>query len=317
LPPIHFDFMDLDEPNATAFVHKGQYFIGLTTGAAIGMTFLFKRMLSDCRILPDLGNLQEEHDYQNRLLTRPILPSLRLDMDRNGEIPAPKGHRREYFEFLAQMAAYFLILHEITHIESGHVDYIDCHFLAECGGKQNDRDTAILTQCLEVDADVGAAGVAFRMMDDIRRDSPYYCPQIQTYEGRLIALSMAILSFFRSFQDEPLAGANLLAHQHPPDRFRFSALLGAIPGAVSNQPGTTLERAMRMFFRGSRLTEEAFHVLTGDPKPDYTSPDQIPYAEALGPVGIKHRELLRKRWEGGLRDELLRHAYAPPMTYTE
>src|SRR3984957_2403537 len=94
VPPIHLDFYESDEANAGAFMYQGRYFIGISVAAAIGMPCLFKRMLSDGRILTHVGNPENEHEH--RLLSRPILPSLLLDIRQHGDSPDPKGHRLEF-----------------------------------------------------------------------------------------------------------------------------------------------------------------------------------------------------------------------------
>jgi hypothetical protein len=284
------------------------------------MPQLFKRMLADRRVLPHVGNPQEE-EYEHPPLARPVLQSLLADFQKNGVPPPPKGDRQQFFLFLSQMSFAFLMLHELTHIRNGHVDFLEARrlpFLQELGGTPLARDEAPLYQALEVDADIGACGFAFDLVSDMKRsDETAVCPPLQTYESRLSVLSMAIFSFFRGFTDKPLDGADLLGNAHPPDRFRYAAFMGAIPSGIKNRPEITLEQAHRAVGRGLRLTEEAFHVLTGEPIPDPTKPDQFLYSEALGPVGTQHRELLKKRWEGGLRAELEKYAYGSPMMYED
>jgi hypothetical protein len=318
LPSIHLDFANADEPNAFAFLHKGQRFIGVTAGAAIGMTMLFKRMLSDRRILTHVGNPQEEVEHPP--LARPMLSSLLQDLHKNGALPVPKGDRQEFWEFLAQTAFMFLILHELTHIRNGHVDYLTAGgspFLSELGGGSVNPDESIRRQALEVDADVGAAGFASSFMSQLRRDPPFRCPHLQNYDSRLCGLSIAVFSFFRVFTDEPLAGADLCKTKHPPHRFRFSAIMGAIPSGAKAAGGITTENAQRAFARGLRHTEQAFHILTGEPMPEATNPDQFLYTEAYGQVGMQHKERLKKCWNEGLRKELEPYAYGSPMTYED
>ncbi len=315
LPPIHLDFIESDQPNAFAFLHKGQRFIGVTTGAGIGMTQLFKRMLTDRRVLTHVPN--PDGGTEHPPLARPVLESLLREFQKNGVPEPPTGDRQSFWLFLSQMSFSFMVLHELVHIRNGHVDYLASRgtpFLQELGWGSLTREEVILRQALEVDADIGAAAFAFDSMSGVAlSDGSAVCPALQTYEHRLSALSMAIFSFFRGFADAPLAGEDLLASNHPPHRFRYLVFLGAIPDGVKNRPEITLDQANRAVARGSRMTEEAFQVLTGQPISHH------PYTEAAigGPDGFKHFQLIRKCWEGGLRNDLLKYAYAPPSTYSD
>src|SRR5205807_9886806 len=56
MSPVYLDLVDNRKVNAWAFRAKDRYFIGVTAGLVQMVTTLFYRMLSDSRILPQVGN---------------------------------------------------------------------------------------------------------------------------------------------------------------------------------------------------------------------------------------------------------------------
>jgi len=316
LPPIYFDFIAANEVNACAFAHKGWHFIGVTAGAVLGMRLLFGRMLSDRRILPEIGD--PRNDVEHPRLGQPVLPALLEASLKNGTTPPRDPVRLDYCEFLSVAAFAVLLFHELTHIRNGHVDYRArrAPFLAELGNAPVGPDEAITLQAMENDADTGAAwfgtDLVYLWANRLRPRNPH----LQTYEAILGGMLFAVFSFFRVFTDVPLAGTDLCGYTHPPFRFRIGTFLETMKYCVEVRHGISEDALPLEVARATAMTEKAFHFLTGEPVASPTRTDRWRYTEWWWPVGREHKARLRKRWEGGLRKELESHGYAPPMIYS-
>lgn len=316
LPPIHFDFIASDDVNAYAFPHKGKRFIGITVGAALGMRMLFERMLSDRRILPEIGD--PRNDAEHPALVQPLLPALWQDNLKNGPTPPRDPIRLDYCDFLSEMAFTALVFHELTHIRNGHVDYMNASgspFLMELSKQPSDRDKAIMMQAMEYDADTGAAWFASDIVYLWAKNRPSQNPHLQSYATILFGLAFATFSYYRVFADVPIAGTDLCKETHPPDRFRIGCFMETMKYCVVTRDGIPIKDLLIELARAQALTERAFHFLTGEPIPDAAKRDQFRYTEWWFPAGREHRDRLKKCWEGGLRKQLEVHSYAPPMEF--
>ena len=62
MPPIHFDWIENDDINACVFPHRGKYFIGVNAGSVVYLHSLFSRMLSNPRVLLQVGDVSQEEE---------------------------------------------------------------------------------------------------------------------------------------------------------------------------------------------------------------------------------------------------------------
>jgi hypothetical protein len=313
MPPIYFDFIDDDLPNAFPFHHQGKYFIGVTSGAAYALGLLFPRILADNRNLTHIGKL--DHCIQLPTLTLPpvsyashILDALFAENLANGPGVRPRGERMACSNLLVQFAFTFLILHEVAHIAHGHVDYLESLTLSlrEFGFVPGSMEEAIEFQAMEYDADV--FGVA-HSTDNVRQ-------MVEKLSGKGIDLTyydlsylllFAIFSFFRLFADTPLAGNDLYASSHPPFRIRV-AIVWRIVTKLADQLGISPIDFGKNVAAAATAVEQAFHHLTGDPMAPVER-----YVEMGDPIGQEYFKRIVKHWNSGLRDALVKHGYAEPV----
>ena len=108
LPPVHVDFVANSIVGAWAFSYKGQYFIGITKGAVVGVYMLFERMLSDRRILRNVGDPNTGVDHPP--LESDFMSALVQSVAKNGPPPLTDPIRREYCSWLIDAAFMFLVI---------------------------------------------------------------------------------------------------------------------------------------------------------------------------------------------------------------
>jgi hypothetical protein len=315
LPPIHFDFVATDEVNAWAFLHKGQHCIGVTAAAVLGMSFLFQRMLSDRRILRGIGDPTKCVEHPP--LGLPLLPAIARDTAVKGPPPPPDFPRQWYYNFIVRLAFNFLFYHELGHILNGHVDWAvnrkHAPLVAELGWAPGSVEESIEMQALEMDADSFALAQAIGATGEWAKAPPGNLPHLQTYKELLFAWMFAAFSFFRLFGDEPLEGADLYGSSHPPYRVRLANVWEIVVRAAVGHHGADLFPTLDVVGNAGDEVEQAFHCLSGEP----VAP-RIRYVEGMFlPAAKEHKARLIRRWNGGLRDELLQYAYGVPGTYYE
>lgn len=314
LPPIHLDFADVNQVNAFAFVYETQHFIGVTRGAVLTTALLFERMLSDRRILMHIGNAKGEIDRPP--LALPLADALLLDNLANGPKGPTDQSRKVYCGFLTQMAFAFLFSHELAHILHGHVDRNEAMrrspFMAEFGSPPITQEQAIESQLLEMDADTSAIAHGVGFVERAAINPPCDIPKLVNYEGILFAWLFAVFSFFRIFGDNLVVSADLYKTKHPPLRLRVGhAWWSACTNAKHNH-GREIDRLVPVVWRAASSVERAFQFLTGQ---KISPPTR--YTEAFAPTKYNrdHKNRLMKRWNEGLRQELLTYAYEPPMIF--
>ena len=159
-PPIHFDWIENEDINACAFLHRGKYFIGVNAGSVVYLHSLFSRMLSNPRVLPKVGDVSKEEEAR----VPPVAIQLgRGNLHASGFGPViPKDPDRQFhYEYLNHLSMGFLVSHEITHLIHGHIAYGEDRLghrgISERGWKKGEPEPALTSQTLEMDADIGAA----------------------------------------------------------------------------------------------------------------------------------------------------------------
>jgi hypothetical protein len=315
MPPVHLDFFGAPEPNALAFMHKGQRFIGVTAEAAIGMGQLFLRALSDRRVLTHVGDPSTGVEYPP--LAPPLLPALG-DIASAGGITFPRDYaRKEYCKRLTFLASGFLVFHELGHIVNGHVDWLanrrHAPVIAELRWMPGSVEESIELQALELDADAFAFSQVESLSHQWAENGACKLPHLQTYEEHLFAGLFAAFSFFRLFGDEPLTGADLYKSSHPPIRARLGNVWDVLVRQAVGAHGRDLFPTLDLVAAAAEAVEQAFHCLTGQP----VAP-RIRYVEGrVLPAGQEHKVRLVRRWNGGLCDELLQYAFGVPIDYAE
>jgi hypothetical protein len=319
LPPIHFDFIDSDNVNACAFVYKGQRFVGVTTGAAMAIGLLFERMLSDRRILPTVGNPQKGVEHPP--LAQPLRQSLIQNNRTNGPNLIEDEGRHSVWWPLCQLAFTFLVFHEITHIRDGHVDYLDSRrgspFLAELGWVPGTTDESIEMQAIEADADRQASAIAASLACQWAKNPPLDNPYLQDIEQHLFVWLFAIFSFFRLFDDEPIATTGLFNRSHPPLRLRLRLVCEVFMQMVEANGGIASSQILPVMSAAIAEAEEAFFLLTGERPDPGTTFETSRYTEAFQPEADEHNRRLNRCWQRSLRAALEPYAFSPLAAFAD
>jgi hypothetical protein len=312
LPPIHFDFAASNAPQPFAALCRGQHIIGFTRGLVQGIFLLFERMLSDRRILPQIGNPAKEADHPQLImplgaLDTPILSALWQDYMASGErIPSDKT-RNEYCSWLLKWAFCFVLFHELAHIINGHVGWIKkpkhkSGFVLEFGMLPKTKREAVERHTLEVDADGWATTYCIHQIGKESQNSSE-TQRFNGYNTHLFTWFFATFSFMKLFRDFP--PSKLYKSTHPPFRLRVGYTWQCALTQAMAQHGKTFDEIQKPFTDAARATDLAFHFLTGSPMPK--SPAW--YIDVFSPDGIDHWNRIANCWNKRLRQELLSHCY--------
>ena len=122
---VHFDFIDCSTFNAIAFKNKNQYFIGINIGTYQLLLNSFNRIMSRPDTHNRIGNVSIEKAKIVFPLANNFLDVINYyelhDLDLDGTPTDPA--RISYATSLTFISLYFLLIHELTHIVHGHIDY--------------------------------------------------------------------------------------------------------------------------------------------------------------------------------------------------
>jgi len=312
LPPIHFDFVNDFVLNARACLFKGEYCIGINSAVIVLLSLLFGHLLSDRRILPKVGNPDEER------LTAPRLPFLDFDalkvMQAGGQPVLPNDNVRVgYCRLLLEMAFDFLVSHEVAHIVNGHLAWMksidESRFLSEFEQRKNGATASIKRQALEMDAD--SAGACDGMRTILRKTANLHSvgpPWRQFYaspETAFFAWSFAVHSLFRIFGDEPFLGLDLKNAIYPPIRLRqFLTAVTADEYVTQRSERADLPEIFRReHIKAVIEAEQAFALVTGE------AVAITGYQQALSLEATDHFNQLLQCWKNDMRPALLPFAY--------
>jgi hypothetical protein len=263
LPEIYFGFINNSTPNAVAFTSDNRGFIGVFAGTAYIFQTIFSRMLSDRRILPQIGDIWQESDKEQSLIG---LTECANETFRTGIKPTqPRCEIRSlYCERLFEDVFTFLIKHEITHIANGHAGYLNREqenvHLFEIGDKDDSESDALMKQTFEMDADAQAC---INFINNARFQHILETPP-HTIEQSLFRRAFALFSFFRMFGDSKFLNENLF-DDHPHDRMREMLCLVNILLVIDNWPIEERERSRRAIGNARLEVESAFSFLNGEP----------------------------------------------------
>lgn len=271
LPDIHFDFISNSQVNAVAFKESRCYFIGFYAGTLMLLHQLVGRLLADGRIFPHIGNAAAERCDWEPLpyFSRDALVMLDLESPRFPTDPA----RQQYAEFLEHQATMFLVGHELVHIVSGHVDYLNARWqqpmTVELGGLTGQGENALIErQSLEHHADTRSI---YSRIDSLRftftnpaRQIPLWRPDATHAVHLLADWAVSVNLIFHLFGDLRFIGALLEHTSHPPLAVRRATCDGMAYAAVQEKFGAEwlpVAREALLLARGD--TDLAFATMFG------------------------------------------------------
>lgn len=170
---VLFNYIQSSEINSVAFVYKGHEFIGINLGTVLCLYDLFFSLLADHSFAPDIGTSSGNAVHLPGVVERVrsaqagawALPH--KDTVWLGAIPDnPK--RLAYAYALAFCALFFILQHELAHLELGHLEYLNNRYgvneLFERRVHDGGTWACDVSLACEVDADTFAAGRCLRIL---------------------------------------------------------------------------------------------------------------------------------------------------------
>jgi hypothetical protein len=167
-----FGLLDSMKVRAVARVRGEVGYIGVSVGTGVLLLHTFARVLCEPTMFPNIGHPQLEKERT----TLPYVPSNAWNLDiENSPIPFCSIRMRAGVE-LASLAFSFLIAHEVTHVEQGHLSLLSklgqCEALEE-GVVSRVVTPALVRQALELIADFHGATRILRRCVQVRQDAAY------------------------------------------------------------------------------------------------------------------------------------------------
>jgi hypothetical protein len=281
LPPIYFDFIYSQRPNAVAFKDEGRYFIGVTTGLKFMAEFVFFRMLSDARMFSNIGNsAMEEAKF-------PPLTDYTTNAQEMADKGVHKGRPKDDIRFaysvdLLTSALFFVVGHELAHITRGHIDYMSARngapFIFEC----SEHDADVLGAAWNLPTEQEKAERQAIEMDADRRSvlssiatlkNKLESPGMARVNGRhameclLFDWSVSMNIFFRLFGDLRSTRSIVERGLYPPTPLRRFMAVKLAHAAVMTAWKAPIEAkdSVRQLRDAAVYTEIMFEILTGQP----------------------------------------------------
>lgn len=221
---IYADFTDNWEINAVATVFERKDIVGIYSGLLVCLYDTFMTLLSDPRLLPDIGMPDEEQqsfsDLSSGLINREKILNYRPQSQ----------YRISYALFLCNIAVQFILQHEVGHLVRGHLVFLNETSFSEMGSFRSKISSETL-RILEFDADWWSFKLLIKFITDGSR-IPYVNNGVtlcKTRKDLACANSFAITTLFQLLSEaEGLIhdeGKN--THPHPGIRWaHFLSTLG-------------------------------------------------------------------------------------------
>lgn len=297
--PLYFAYINSIKIRATSTV-KQAGIVAVSIGTVAIFLEVFDRLMSDPSFLADIGHPQRE--------TTEVYPSsISLISDDTGSIDwnrqittCPIRHRVGIE--LAILAFSFLVSHEITHIQQGHLN-----LLASLSEPSSINESvseghrlSLTLQAMELLADYEAAARVLRRSLGLRSDIPY--ERYRKHDRKALKaiygntphktvyfVMLAIAMAWRIFDEQPWAPEKLEQRTHPPIAVRQLSLSTHIGKWLRERPhfGVSPDQAASLVVKAQIDAEIGFLKLTGNEK------DMRPYEVLLEETPtMKHLEKL-------------------------
>jgi hypothetical protein len=231
--------------------------------------------------------------------------------DANVFVSIPKDEVRwNYSCRLINLAAMFLIGHEIAHIACGHVDYllstIGNSFLAELGWNAIGSMKPLERQAIECQADQYSFNALLAGAFARNSSKPEASTDDELASLRKLAFdySFSANTLFRLFGDIRFIGKDLTADWYPPIALRRRIIFGGgCHIARKDLPARSQAIVINALAEGIYATEHAFAMVVGE------QPAVAGLKEAFSGKGREHYKLLAVLGEHELAAKLRPFAY--------
>jgi len=304
---IHFGFSSRADLNAAAGIRNQRGVFRINKGAVLVPADLFQRMLSHPNILKSVGNVKLENlkGQWNEGLGRDIdlMHESRKLKGRPVQAKHPNDPVRREFSVAARHIAYdFLVFHEIGHIVTGHLAFledaagINTIYEAMSGGASIFRCHTV-HQAIELAADNFAIGQGFPIVIDCNnhlghdwRDWPEWNNFFSTPEQRLYAWCFSIGALFQLWGLKTYLGdiRYIRKQDYPPPAMRYFAAIGTVQSFLEDRNDPIMKNFKNIADKAFVDLNDSIHAIGG---PKLKSEDIDPIYSSDGKA---HFSRLRK-----------------------
>lgn len=282
---FYVGFADNGELNAHANIKKSVGLLVIFRGAVLLPRDMFLRMLSHPRALCHIGNASLESDM--RQPSEGIVENFDELSDRRLRegrpvIPLPPNDpiRLEFAVAASQLVFDFLVLHEIAHVCTGHVERVLL------------QHTKLDHQAIEWSADNTATGIMLERIFKFGIQTPKkWTAFFSTNEQKLYAWCVAIAGLFRLWGLKTNLADIGSSHEYPPHSMRFAGVLGTARIVVKQINPTLGAQFDGILSKAMQDMGEAMAAIGG---PRLSREDLDPLYSAKGRA---HHKRVTKRWQ--------------------
>jgi len=276
---VHLGVVQSHLLNAFAAEHLGWFLIGINRGTYHFLLSVAARMLSDRRVLPDIGDPEKE------LPEVPVTDLLSMEDSRLDKPLFPKSPvRDQYSHMLYEEMIQFLIFHELAHIVRGHVGFLsspnrtgliqEFNMAPQPGG-------SLASQAMEAHADMSAAELCFinsfskhQLSQDpdcrIADDDSVNAIRKELYADKALTAmrtALAIYLLFRAFAPDSrattrLQESELIQGSHPHPLVRQGLLMGQLYATLLDKE-PDLTKGNPVGYTAIRVAENAISFASG------------------------------------------------------
>ncbi|MES2159338.1 MAG: hypothetical protein V4512_16185 [Pseudomonadota bacterium] len=276
--------------------------ISLNIGIPVRMRMIFRSMLSQPGILPEIGQADISEPY-----SMPIKIDFFNELYGVPAIPAPLDpFRARYCNFLESAAFRLLFDHEFAHIFRGHYDLLNADKneigLDESGNNLTSRDFSIFRPMLEWDADSWSVARLFSSLRRHPNNDPSKKPIfhenpwnlqgdfLNTRSEFLKLYAFATYTAYRPFiNSNELNSDDVAAWHHPPAALRaWSAIFTALHLLISN--GVKIDDCVPHFISGIVEAEKAYIKVT------QSSPEDL-FSDKIMKLGMERVNFFISQWQ--------------------
>ena len=308
---IYADFVDDGECNACAGIHDSMGLVAINRGTILLNIEMFNRMFSHPVVLSNIGNSKNERRSGRHSEGMPTNYDDLIDMRRKAgrslfSPPPLDNDRQGVAQMCIEMAWSFIVMHEITHIVHGHVDYLRATRqmrsileLAADGSVASGND--LDRQAIELWADNRAASVVFRGLMK-KTTGPFVNRLFPLPAGKLFIWAFAVFSLFRLWGLK-FELMSLQHPTHPPTLLRFEMVL-LYAQIEFCQEFPELSDMFWTVVTDARIEADSAFAYCGSPR---LQPSDI--SDMRHPAAVAHIDILTAHMTEVLGPKLRRYSY--------
>ena len=296
---IYFDYVNSPSLNARVGIMEDLAIVAIYKGAVLLAKDMFQRMLANPRAVTFIGNAAVESSASqfSEGISNDIdeLHEARRIAGRPERPPVPNDVVRQQFSIaVTQIAFDFLVQHELAHIFSGHLGYLEhtqgIKAILESSPTSSSPAENIERQAIEFGADNTAAGVTITSISQWSGPIPDHWSQFfSTPEQRVFIWCFAVGALFRLWGLK-VDLSLLTTSNYPPTAMRMTAAFNTAELSIKEFNPDLSDRFHRIAEHALSELEAAIVEIGGAklPKEDV---DPV-----FSPLGNAHYRKIRQCW---------------------